>query len=193
MQKWFPFSVGILIVLACIGLLSRCSSSAAEQQPPVVSGDVVPGAVGSILSGLSGSAFLSSPDEDSEARKHAVEIWEQAALLQQEKRYEEALEKYREGLEIFEDPVVRDHVTKMEDFIARLRRREERNEARDRAVAVWKHAAELQIAGKYEEALEKYREGLAISPDAVVQEHVGKLEEFIARREAHKNQKEPSP
>jgi tetratricopeptide (TPR) repeat protein len=162
----------------------------------LASGDVEPGVVGSVLSGLPGSIFLSSRDVDSEARKRAVAIWEQAASLQREEKYEEALEKYWEGLGIFDDPVVLDHVAKMEDFLALRRRREEvasAAAARARAVAVWEHAADLQKAGQYEEALEEYRKGLAVSSDSVVEEHVDKLEEFIARRKAREAGKKMSP
>ncbi len=60
-------------------------------------------------------------------------------------------------------------------------------------MTVWKHAAELQLAGQYEEALEEYRKGLEITSDAVVEEHAAKLEEFIARKKAREAGKNTSP
>lgn len=118
-----------------------------------------------------------------DARKRAVEVWKQAAEFQKKEKYEDALEKYREGLEISDDAAVRDHVKKLEDFIVDRKRRQEQAEddARVRAEAVWRRAAELQKGKRYEEALEKYREGLSISPDPVVEEHVRKLKDFISR------------
>ena len=47
-------------------------------------------------------------------------IWKYAAALQQAREYWEALERYREGLAIFENRRVREHVEKLELFIRRL-------------------------------------------------------------------------
>lgn len=131
------------------------------------------------LARMKGEAEKSRAED---ARKRAVEVWNQAAELQKKEKYEEALEKYREGLKIDDDKAVRDHVKKLEGFIADRKRRQEQAaaDARARAEAVWRQAAELQKGKQYEEALGKYREGLAISPDPVVEEHVRKLEDYIA-------------
>jgi tetratricopeptide (TPR) repeat protein len=112
-----------------------------------------------------------------------MEIWKQAAALQIERKYEEALEKYREGLGYAEDARVREHVGMLERFLFR-HDPEERNRleaAREQAMAIWKYAAALQQAREYWEALERYREGLAIFENRRVREHVEKLELFIRR------------
>lgn len=113
---------------------------------------------------------------EGENTKQAESVWKKAAELQNAKQYEEALEKYREGLEIKEDTGVRDHVEKLEKFIADLKEKEER---RARAEAIWNEAAKLQTSEKYEEALAKYREGLQIHEDEKVKAHADKLEKYI--------------
>ncbi|MGI6253596.1 MAG: tetratricopeptide repeat protein, partial [Aminivibrio sp.] len=106
-------------------------------------------------------------------RKKAEALWNEAAALQQSFKYEDALELYKKGLEISPDDTVKAHAEKLEAFIPR---------AKARAEEIWNQAAGLQNTGKYEEALEKYREGLAVYHNQKVEDHVEKLEAFIARR-----------
>ncbi len=149
-------------------------------------------AIGRELARMKAEAEKSRAED---ARKRAVEVWNKAAELQKKEKYEEALEQYREGLKINDDKAVRDHVKKLEDFIADRKRRQEQAsaDARARAEAIWRRAAELQKGKRYEEALEKYREGLAISPDPVVEEHVRKLEDYIARMKKQSGTQQPQP
>lgn len=116
-------------------------------------------------------------------RKKALDLWKQAAELQISGRYEKALEKYREGLGYSEDPRVREHVWKLEETLAERRGRESEKEraARGEAAELWKEAAALQQAGWFEDALRKYREGLELSDDPRVREHVKKLEAYVER------------
>ncbi|NLK20129.1 MAG: tetratricopeptide repeat protein [Synergistaceae bacterium] len=114
---------------------------------------------------------VAPPLED--PRKKAEVLWNEAAALQQAFKYEEALELYKKGLEISPDEVVKDHANKLEAFIPK---------AKARAEQIWNEAAALQTAKKYQEALEKYRQGLGIYHNQKVEDHVGKLEIFIARQ-----------
>ena len=116
-------------------------------------------------------------------RQKAFDLWKRAADLQIGGRYEEALEKYREGLGYHEDPRVREHVWKLEETLAARRGSENaRKQAARRAAAeLWKEAAALQQAGWFEDALQKYKEGLELSDDQRVREHVKKLEEYVER------------
>jgi len=61
-----------------------------------------------------------APPETAGNRRAAEALWRQAALLQQQKRYEEALAKYREGLALSEDPAVTKHADAMETCLVRL-------------------------------------------------------------------------
>ena len=61
-----------------------------------------------------------APPETAGNRRAAEALWRQAALLQQQKRYEEALAKYREGLALSEDPAVTKHADAMETCLLRL-------------------------------------------------------------------------
>ena len=56
------------------------------------------------------------------AKKSAEAIWNQAAGLQNAKKYDEALKKYREGLGIYYDKTVAEHAKKLEAFIARQKK-----------------------------------------------------------------------
>ena len=107
------------------------------------------------------------------ARRQAEELWTKAGALQQAKKYEEALALYRKGLELSPDTTVSDHVARLEAFMPG---------AKARAEAIWKQAGQLQNGKKYGEALKKYREGLDIYHNKVVEDHVRKLEAFIARQ-----------
>lgn len=113
------------------------------------------------------------PDPAKEARKKAEALWQEGAASQQAKKYEEALELYRQGLKLSDEASVRDHVAKLEAFIPK---------AKARAEALWNEAGKLQVAKKYDEALKKYKEGLDIYHNAVVVEHAAKLEAFIAKQ-----------
>lgn len=126
-------------------------------------------------------------DKTAEAEK----IWTEAAELQQAEKYEEALNKYEEGLKIKEDKAVREHVKKLEEFIEKKKAEEDQ---KNRAEAIWTEAAKLQQSEKYEKALDKYKEGLAIQDDAGVRDHVKKLEKYIEdlRKQEAEKQKEAS-
>ena len=112
---------------------------------------------------------------EGEARK----IVERAVAVQKEGKLEEALALYRQSLSIYPVERIREYAERLE---ALIRSRAQGGDARSRAETIWRQAAELQKAAKYEEALVKYREGLAIFHNAAVEEHIGKLENFIKRK-----------
>ena len=112
---------------------------------------------------------------EGEARK-AVE---RAVAVQKEGKLEDALVLYRESLEIYPMERIREYAERLD---ALIQSRAQGGDARSRAETIWRQAAELQKAEKYEEALVKYREGLAIFHNAAVEEHIVKLEKFIQKR-----------
>ena len=117
------------------------------------------------------SLIIDLPPLDS--REQAEAIWTEAAELQKAKKYEEALKLYRKGLGLTPDDNVRAHAARLEAFIPK---------AKEKAEAIWRRAGELQNAKKYTEALKKYREGLDIYYNRVVDDHVRKLEAFIMKK-----------
>ena len=60
------------------------------------------------------------PPESAGNRRAAESLWRQAVSLQQQKRYEEALAKYREGLALADDSAVAHHADAMETCLLRL-------------------------------------------------------------------------
>lgn len=61
-----------------------------------------------------------APSETAENRRSAETLWRKAVSFQQQKRYEEALAKYGEGLTRFRDPLIAEHAEAMEGCIGRL-------------------------------------------------------------------------
>jgi len=137
-------------------------------------------------------AVIAAENADRANREKAEAIWTEAANLQNAKQYEDALGKYREGLEIYNDPKVAEHADKLEKFIREQKVKQaeaeqaaaEKEQARDRAEKIWNQAAELQNAKKYRDALSRYYEGLKIFEDPEIRSHVKKLEEFIRSQKA---------
>ncbi len=60
------------------------------------------------------------PPESAGNRRAAESLWRQAVSLQQQKRYEEALAKYREGLALADDSAVAHHADAMETCLLHL-------------------------------------------------------------------------
>lgn len=132
-----------------------------------------------------------SPLEAELARlKRALSLREEAERLEDDGDLPGAAAKYRESLPMHADPAVEAYIIDLEERAGRAAVAEEptvpaaepEGDPRSRAEAVWRQAAELQLAERYEEALVKYHEGLSILHDTVVEEHVRKLEKFIQRR-----------
>ncbi len=86
-----------------------------------------------------------TPQETAGNRRAAEALWRQAALLQQQKRYEEALAKYKEGLALFRDPLIAEHAEAMEACIGRLNTRPDIAAARP-------EAAEYEIFNNWNKA-----------------------------------------
>ncbi len=117
-------------------------------------------------------------------RREARQVVTQAVAVQNRGEYHEALRLYRESLVIFPLEQVKDYADRLEIL---LHQGAQSQDARAKAEALWREGAELQKNWRYQEALKKYKEGLALSPDPKMEEHVKKLEAFLKGRET------PSP
>jgi tetratricopeptide (TPR) repeat protein len=110
-------------------------------------------------------------------RREARQMVAQAVEVQNRGEYPKALELYRKSLTIFPLEQVKDYADRLEIL---LHQGGQSQEARAKAEALWREGAALEKNWRYREALVKYKEGLALSPDPKVEEHVKKLEAFLA-------------
>jgi tetratricopeptide (TPR) repeat protein len=126
-----------------------------------------------------------------EKYRQAQDLWQQGEKLQEHKYYDEALEKYREGLVLYEDPRMQEHVRTLEEYLRKAQETERQN--RERARQLWKEGAELQEEKRYQEALEKFRQGLEYDPDPQMEEHAAKLEAYLRKIEEQPSRPSPDP
>jgi tetratricopeptide (TPR) repeat protein len=90
-----------------------------------------------------------------------------------------AIRQYEESLQIQKDSA-------LEQDLARLKATVQK---RAQAKALWSKAQQLQQGQSYEEALKKYKEGLALWDDSGIKNRVAGLEKFLADREKQKTAK----
>ena len=109
-------------------------------------------------------------------RREAREMVAQAVAVQNRGNYAEALRLYRQSLTLFPLKQVQEYADRLEIL---LDQGTQSRDARAKAEILWREGAELQKQWRYQEALKKYKEGLALSPDPKVEEHVRKLEAFL--------------
>ena len=111
----------------------------------------------------------------------AQELWQQGAKLQEHHYYREALERYREGLKYHRDSRIEEHVQVLEQYLRKGEETERQN--KERAHQLWKEGAALQEEKRYQEALEKFRQGLEYDPDPQMEEHAAKLGAYLRKSE----------
>ncbi len=116
---------------------------------------------------------------ESALRREARQMVTQAVAVQNRGEYREALRLYRESLDIFPLEQVKEYADRLEIL---LHQGAQSQEVRAKAESLWREGAALEKNWRYQEALAKYKEGLALSPDPKVEEHVKKLEAFLAGR-----------
>ncbi|HOO62832.1 MAG TPA: hypothetical protein PK364_02790 [Synergistaceae bacterium] len=130
-------------------------------------------------------ALQTEPDPEMQAharnlentlRREAREMVAQAVAVQNQGKYQEALELYRKSLDVFYLKQVEEYANRLEVL---LDQGTQSRDTRAKAEALWREGAELQKKWRYQEALKKYKEGLALSPDPKMEEHVRKLEAFL--------------
>ncbi len=99
----------------------------------------------------------------------AAALRSEGKALEEEGRLYEALVKYRESLKSYEEKELLSRADALE------------TELKERARELVREGGTLQRAGKYAEALEKFRESRKYYPRSEVEEHIGKLEEFLTK------------
>ena len=120
-------------------------------------------------------------------RQEARKLRQEAIALQKAKKMEESREKYRKSHTLWPDPKLVSHLEWMDRDIAERAAREERSQRRAEARRLVNEAVALQKEKRYEEALEKLRESLALEQSPKVSAYVATLEkrrqEALAKRE----------
>ena len=120
-------------------------------------------------------------------RQEARKLRQEAIALQKAKKMEESREKYRKSHALWPDPKLVSHLEWMDRDIAERAAREERSQRRAEARRLVNEAVALQKEKRYEEALEKLRESLALEQSPKVSAYVATLEkrrqEALAKRE----------
>lgn len=111
-------------------------------------------------------------------RQTAERLRNEAEGLLQKGAVEDALLKFRESLRLWPDDNVAEKARQAE---ARL---EQERQARRRAAELREEAAAKALDGQLEEALAKYRESVALRPDAELDQRIRDLEAQIARQKS---------
>ncbi len=109
----------------------------------------------------------------------ANQLRAEGAQLQSQKRYAEAIAKYRESLRHVPDKALEQHVAQME---AQLKKQNDQQALQARAKTLRDEGAALQGQNRLREAIAKYRESLRYVPDPQLEAHIRKLEASLAAK-----------
>ncbi len=109
----------------------------------------------------------------------ANQLRAEGARLQNQKRYSEAIAKYRESLRYLPDKALEQHVAQMETL---LKKQNDQQVLQARAKTLRDEGATLQGHNRIREAIAKYRESLRYVPDPQLEAHIRKLEASLAAK-----------
>jgi len=109
----------------------------------------------------------------------ANQLRSEGAQLQNQKRYPEAIAKYRESLRYVPDKALEQHVAQME---AQLKTQNDQQARQARAKTLRDEGAALQGQNRIREAIAKYRESLKYVPDPQLEAHIRKLEASLTAK-----------
>jgi len=107
----------------------------------------------------------------------ANQLRAEGTQLQNQKRYAEAIAKYRESLRYVPDKALEQHIAQME---AQLKTQNDQHAREARAKTLRDEGARLQNQKRYPEAIAKYRESLRYVADPQLDAHIRKLEASLA-------------
>ncbi len=101
--------------------------------------------------------------------------------LEKQKKYPEAIVKYRESLRILPDAKLSQHIAKLE---ADIKQQQSAQANTVQAKNLRDEGAVLQNQKQYAAALAKYRESLKFLPDPALEQHIAKLEAEMKNQQA---------
>lgn len=121
--------------------------------------------------------------EDSLRKKEAAKqacaaLRQQGDALVQQKRYPEAIARYRESLRCYPDPKLEQYITQIE---AQMRQAQETESRKAQAKRLRDEAYALQQQNRLKEAIGKYKESLALWPDQQLAEYVKQLQANMSK------------
>ncbi|NLT22498.1 MAG: hypothetical protein GXX82_05580, partial [Syntrophorhabdus sp.] len=109
----------------------------------------------------------------------ANQLRAEGTQLQNQKRYAEAIAKYRESLRYVPDKALEQHVARIE---AEVKRQNDQQVLQARAKTLRDEGAALQGQNRIREAIAKYRESLKYVPDPQLEAHIRKLEASLSAK-----------
>jgi len=109
----------------------------------------------------------------------ANQLRAEGTQLQNQKRYAEAIAKYRESLLYVPDKALEQHVARIE---AEVKRQNDQQVLQARAKTLRDEGAALQGQNRIREAIAKYRESLKYVPDPQLEAHIRKLEASLSAK-----------
>ncbi|MCL1940676.1 MAG: tetratricopeptide repeat protein, partial [Synergistaceae bacterium] len=109
--------------------------------------------------------------DDSEQLKAADNLFKEANALYTQKKYNEALSKYKESYELSKNEKLKEFIDRFEKTVVDV----------EKANSFVRKANELYRQGNFTEALENYRESLKVYKNPQVEEFIVKVEALIEK------------
>jgi tetratricopeptide (TPR) repeat protein len=111
---------------------------------------------------------------DSEAAKQAcASIRQQGDALVQQKKFPEAVAKYRESLKCYPDPKLEQYIAQVE---ATIKQALDAEAVKQACAAIRQQGDALVQQKRYQEAITQYRESLKCYPDPKLEQYIGQIE-----------------
>ena len=109
--------------------------------------------------------------------------------LEKQKKYPEAIAKYRESLRILPDVKLEQHIAKLE---AEIKKQQTAQANSLQAKKLRDEGEQLQNQKQYAAAVAKYRESLKLLPDPALEQHIAKLEAEVKKQQAVQQTRPPA-
>jgi len=113
------------------------------------------------------------------AKQACLAVRQQGDALVQQKRYADAIAKYRESLKCNPDAQLEAYIRQLE---GEVRKQTDAQASAARANQLRAEGTQLQNQKRYAEAIAKYRESLRYVPDKALEQHVARIEAEVKRQ-----------